>query len=212
MELSKKICIVGVGGFGREVLCYIKEMTSDLTLKIEDIVCFMEKDECYKESRIMGIDVIPQSSFKPECYNVVVAIGDPATRKKVVESLPLETTYTSIVHPRAIICEGVEWGEGAIIAPGVILTTNIKIGKHAHLNVDSSVGHDCVIGDYLTTAAGVRISGNCIINNCVYLGHNSCIMQGVKICSDAKIGMCAGVIRNITQPGTYVGMPARNIG
>src|SRR5690606_21269425 len=134
IDYEKKICILGAGGFGREVLCCLIDRIASTNLKIEEIACFMVSDEHFKENKIMGVDVIPQSKFDPALYNVVVAVGDPSARKRVVESLPLQTTYTTIIHPSVIISDWVEIGEGSIVTAGTILTCNIKIGKHAHLN------------------------------------------------------------------------------
>ena len=83
---EKKICILGAGGFGREVLCCLIDGIETTNLKIDEIACFMVSDEHFKENKIMGVDVIPQSKFDPTLYNVVVAIGDPSSRKRVVES------------------------------------------------------------------------------------------------------------------------------
>ena len=99
IDNEKKICILGAGGFGREVLCCLIDAIATTNLKIEDIACFMVSDEHFKEDKIMGVDVIPQSKFDPNLFNVVVAIGDPSSRKRVVESLPTQTTYTTIIHP-----------------------------------------------------------------------------------------------------------------
>lgn len=88
IDNEKKICILGAGGFGREVLCCLIDGIASTKLKIEEITCFMVSDEHFKESKIMGVDVIPQSKFDPALYNVVVAIGDPISRKRVVDNLP----------------------------------------------------------------------------------------------------------------------------
>ena len=132
---EKKICIVGTGGFGREALCCLIDRTATTEIKVEEIACFMVSDEHLKESKIMGIDVISLSNFDPTLYNVVVAIGDPSSRKKMVNNLPSATTYTTIIHPNAVISKWVEIGEGSIITAGTILTCNIKIGKHSHLTI-----------------------------------------------------------------------------
>ncbi len=140
---KKKICIVGAGGFGRETLLCIIDAIAATDLKIEEVACFMVEEQYLVKDKIMGVDVLSQSNFDPEKYKVVVAIGDPKTRKKVVESLPKETTFTTIIHPNAIISDWVTIGEGAIITAGVIMTCHIKIGKHAQLNLHTTIGHDC---------------------------------------------------------------------
>ncbi len=211
INIEKKICILGVGGFGREVLCCLIDAIASTQLKIEDIACFMESDEHFKEGKIMGVEVIPMSAFEPEKYNVVVAIGDPNTRKKVVQSLPAQTTYTTIIHPSVVMSEWVEIGEGSIITAGTILTCNIKIGKHAHLNLHTTIGHDCVIGDYFTTAPGAKISGICHFGDGVYFGTNAAVRQGIKICDNVTIGMGGIVVKDIPEEGVYIGNPLKKL-
>ena len=208
---NKKICIFGTGGFGREVLCCLIDVFSNVDIKLKDKVCFMVSDEHFSEEKIMGIDVIPQSKFDSQIYDVVVAIGDPQSRKSIVESLPKQTTFATIIHPSAIISEWVEIGEGSIITAGSILTCNIKIGKHAHLNLHTTIGHDCVIGDYFTTAPAVNISGNCHFGECVYFGTNAVVRQGVKISDDVTIGMGGVVVKDVIEKGVYIGNPLRKL-
>lgn len=208
---EKRYCIYGTGGFGREVLACLTDMYATTDYKTEEIAVFMVADEYYTEPKVMGLTVIKESDFSPELYEVVVAIGDPQTRKKVVEKLPKETKYTSIVHPSAVISKWVEVGEGSIITAGTIITCNIRIGRHAHLNLHTTIGHDCIIGDYFTTAPAANISGNCIFEECVYFGTNSSARQGVKICSNVTIGMGGVVVKSIEESGIYIGNPLRKL-
>jgi len=211
LRKRKKICIIGAGGFGREVLCIILDSIVATNLQIEDIACFMVNDENFTEHKIMGIEVIPQSAFVSYLYSCVVGIGDPTTRKRVVNSLPNETKYTTIIHPSSIISKFVKIREGSIITAGVITTCNIKIGKHAHLNLQTTIGHDCLIGDFFTTAPGTNISGNCHIGECVYFGTNSSVKEGVTICDNVIIGMGGVVVKNITEEGVYIGNPLKKL-
>jgi UDP-3-O-[3-hydroxymyristoyl] glucosamine N-acyltransferase len=98
-----------------------------------------------------------------------------------------------------------------VICAGSIITTNVKIGRHAHINLITTIGHDCSIGDYFTTAPGVQISGNVLIEDRVYFGTRSCIKQKISVCDDVTIGMNSGVIKDIKEPGTYIGTPAKKI-
>lgn len=44
-----------------------------------------------------------------------------------------------------------------------------------------------------------------------WLGIGSIVSNNVNIISDSKIGAGAVVVRDITEPGTYVGVPVRRI-
>lgn len=210
LKKEKKICIFGTGGFGREVLCCIIDGINKKD-SINELACFMVSDDQYNEAEIMGVKVIKQSEFIPSDYEVVIAVGDPNTRKKIVESLPAETNYATIIHPNVVISKWVELGEGSIITAGTILTCNIKIGKHAHLNLNTTIGHDCVIGDYFTTAPSANISGNCNFGECVYFGTSASVRQGINICNNVTIGMGGVVVKNILEEGIYIGNPLKKL-
>lgn len=196
-----KKAIIGAGGFGREIYWSLNLM--------ERVGCkFFVNDEYYKGEK----NTLPISEFDPNEYEVVVAVADPKARQSIVESLPLHTRFFTHIHPSAQIhAPDVFLGEGSIICAGTIITCNVTIGKHAHLNLITTIGHDCVIGDYFTTAPRVQISGNENIGNRVYFGTMSCIKQKLNVCDDVIVGMNAGVTKNINKPGIYVGTPAKLI-
>jgi sugar O-acyltransferase (sialic acid O-acetyltransferase NeuD family) len=194
--------IIGAGGFGREVYWSLSVIDRVDAVFFVDDKYFDGKNDLIK----------PLSEFNPLMYEVVIAIGDPIDRDKVVKSLPDNTKYFTYIHPTAQIHGlDVEIGEGSIICAGTIITTNVKIGKHAHLNLQTTIGHDCVIGDYFTTAPGAKISGNCNIANFVYIGTNASVKQKIKICDLTTIGLNAGVVKDIIEPGVYTGTPCKKI-
>lgn len=194
--------IIGAGGFGREIYWSLSMMERVNTVFFVDDVYWDNSDD----------KILPLSLFDASKYEVVVAIADSYSRQRIVESLPEDTKYFTHIHPSAQIHgDDVEIGEGSIICAGTIITTNVKIGKHAHLNLITTIGHDCVIGNYFTTAPGVQISGNVTIGNRVYFGTRSCVKQKITICDDVTIGMNAGVIKNITEPGIYIDTPSKKL-
>jgi sugar O-acyltransferase (sialic acid O-acetyltransferase NeuD family) len=198
----KKKGIIGAGGFGREVYWSLS------TLERINTVFFVD-DKYYDSSDPL---ILPLSEFDPSEYDVIIAIADSNARERMVNSLPENTRYFTFIHPTAQLHDpDIIIGEGSIICAGSIITTNVKIGKHAHINLITTIGHDCIIGDYFTTAPGVQISGNETIGNRVYFGTRSCIKQKLSVCDDVVIGMNAGVVKNITESGTYIGTPAVKI-
>lgn len=206
-----KVCIVGTGGFGRETLCCLIDSLKGTRNKINDIACFMVHDEYYQDEYVNGLKVIPESKFDPEHYKVIVAIGDPKLRKNFVDKLPKATKYATIIHPSAVLSQWVEIGEGSIITAGTIVTCNVKLGKHTQLNLHTTIGHDCLAADYFTTAPAVNVSGKCNFGECVYLGTNSSVRQGVSICDNVTIGMGGIVIKNIDDEGVYIGNPVKKL-
>jgi len=207
----RKLCIVGAGGFGREVFSSFKYSLFHSYSNMDDRVYFMDDNPALKNNKVMGIQVIQFKDFIPSEYEVVIAVGNPHTRKKIVEKLPEETQFATLIHPSSIMMNDCYVGEGSIITAGCLLTCNIIIGKHAHLNLHTTVGHDCRIGDYFTTAPGAHISGECEIGNCVYFGTNASVRQGIRICDDTVVGMGGVVVKKIEEEGTYIGNPLKRL-
>lgn len=190
--------LIGAGGFAREIKAHMNN---------SEMLCFVD-DEYYTNIKYLR----KLSEFDPLTYTALIAVGDPTDRFNIIQKLPKNTTFFSFIHPSAqILDSNIEIGEGSIICAGSILTTNIKIGKHSHLNLHTTIGHDCIIGDYFTTAPGAKVSGNCNIGNYVYLGTNSSVRQKIKITNSVTVGLNAGVVKNIIEPGTYAGIPAKLI-
>ncbi len=208
--MKKKYLIYGASGFGKETLACLIDSNLLSKENPENEVVFMDTVEVATNNDFVnGIRLISENEFDSSLYKVFVAIGDPKIRKSVIDSLPSDTEYFSIIHPTAVISKWATIGVGSIVTAGTIITTNITIGNHAHLNLNTTIGHDCVIGDFFTTAPGVHISGICNFGECVYFGTNSSVRQSINICDNVTIGMGAIVVKNITEQGVYIGNPAK---
>jgi sugar O-acyltransferase (sialic acid O-acetyltransferase NeuD family) len=190
-----KLALYGYGGHAREVAAQIGE-----------------KVEFYVDDEYANDIAKPISEFNPATHYMMVAIGDSKSRFDVVQKLPKETVYFTYIHPTALILDDdIKIGEGSFIGAYSILTTNIKLGKHSLLNRANHIGHDTIIGDYFSAMPGAIVSGNVTIYDCVYMGTNSSIKEKLNIHSLSTIGMNSCVVKNINEPGVYVGTPAKKI-
>ena len=189
--------IIGAGGFAREVQAEVNKQYGN-TLK-------MYVDDQYWVEGLFRI-----SEFDPESQTALIAVGSPADKKTLLAKLPENTTFWNYISPRAYVGD-LKMGTGNFICAGVIITTNVSIGNHVHLNLQTTIGHDSVIGDFSTTAPSVNISGNVNVGSGVYLGTKCCIREKLSICDDVIVGMNSGVVTNIVESGIYVGTPATKL-
>jgi sugar O-acyltransferase (sialic acid O-acetyltransferase NeuD family) len=190
-----KLALFGYGGHAREVACQIGQ---EVTFFVDD----QYSNDIAK----------PISEFNPEEYMMIVAVADSKDRADIVAKLPKETKYFTFIHPSAhIMDDNIEVGYGSFIGANSILTTNIKLGKHTLLNRGNHIGHDSLIGDYFSMMPCAVIGGNVTIGDNVYLGSCSNIREKINITSDVLIGMNAAVVKDITESGTYVGVPTKKI-
>ena len=208
---GRKLCIFGIGGFGRETLLIFIDSFIGTGNRYQDFCVFMENDVDYHQTEIMGAPVIRQSEYVADKHLLVIAVGEPSVRKEIVEQFPSETEYATLIHPTAVISDWVQLGQGSIVTAGTIVTCNIEIGSHAQLNLHTTIGHDCRIGSFFTAAPGTKISGICTFGECVYFGTNASVRQGVNICSGVTVGMGGVVVKDIASPGVYIGNPLKKL-
>jgi len=212
MVIGDKIALIGAGGAARDILCQLADAWQKEGKDYKGHVVFTEPDSVHRPRMLMNCPVIAQSAFNPETHHAVLAIGNPSDRAKVLEQLPPQTRFGTIIHPSCIISEWVEIGPGAAVSAGCILTCNIRTGAHCHLNYNTTIAHDFVAGDFFTTAPSASVNGNCTAGNRVYIGSHAALRQGVSLADDVVIGMGAMVLNSISKPGTYAGIPAVRIG
>jgi sugar O-acyltransferase (sialic acid O-acetyltransferase NeuD family) len=122
--------------------------------------------------------------------------------------------FETIIHPHVERSQWIEVGDGTVICAGNILTTNIVLGNHVQINLDCTIGHDVIMGDYATLAPGVHISGCVHLGKRVYVGTGAVILNGTQeepilIDDDAVIGAGACVTKSVPAGLTVVGVPAK---
>ncbi len=147
--------------------------------------------------------------------HVVIAIANNVVRKSIAERLEQDgVTPWTVAATNVVVMDDVLIGEGAALSPFVTLTSNICIGRHFHANLYSYVEHDCIIGDFVTFAPGVKCNGNVVIEDHAYIGAGAVIKQGrpsapLVIGHGAVVGMGAVVTKSVPPNVTVVGNPAR---
>ena len=146
---------------------------------------------------------------------VQIAIANSRVREKIAQLLESDGILLwSITADNVVLMDQIELAEGSALSPFVTITSNIKIGKCFHANLYSYVEHDCVIGDFVTFAPGVKCNGNIHIEDHVYIGAGAVIKQGTPaqplvIGRGAVVGMGAVVTKSVPAGVTVVGNPAR---
>lgn len=207
MKYKNKLLIIGASGHGRVV--------ADIALKMNrwQHIAFLDDNETIKSS--MEINVIGKSkdvyTYLSDC-DIFVAIGNNKTREKILSKLETEgANIPMLIHPSATIGEKVEIGVGTVVMAGVVINCCSRIGKGCILNTGATIDHDNVIEDYVHISPGVHIAGTVEIGKGTWIGIGSVVNNNINITSDCMLGAGAVVVKDITETGTYVGVPAYKI-
>lgn len=210
----KQIAIVGAGGLGREVAMLLEQINA--AAPTWEVLGFY--DDGIPAGTIVNGYIchgsVANLNQVQEALAVVVAIGIPRIKARVVEQLQNPAIYFPVlIHPSVQMGNSklLEIGEGSIITANCVLTVNIELGKHVLLSISSLVSHDAVLGDYTAVMPGVRISGGVAIGEGCYIGVGATIINHVKIGSHTTVGAGAVVVKSLPASCTAVGVPARPI-
>jgi sugar O-acyltransferase (sialic acid O-acetyltransferase NeuD family) len=207
----KDIVIIGAGGFGREVAWLIEDINKENSEW--NILGFVDDNKEIVGTEMNGYEVLGDIEWlKSQELNVVCAIGDPITKKRTIERLNDSNNFFPVlIHPSVIYSDRVSFGEGSIICAANIITTDIKIGNHVIINLDCTIGHDAILGDFTTVLPSVNVSGFVVTGKSVSVGTGSAIIQGVKIGENTIVGAGSVVVKDLPDNCTAVGAPAKPI-
>ena len=192
--MNQKVIIIGASGHGKVVADII-------TACGDEVIGFLD-DDPQKESLgcIDSFVKYPEADF-------FIAIGDTRTRKEI--SRRIHCNWYTAVHPSAVISPSVSIGPGTVIMPNCVINANATIGSHCIVNSASVVEHDNKIGNYSHVSVGAKLGGGVRIGEAVWVGIGATISNNISVCSNTIIGAGAVVVKNIDEPGIYIGMPAR---
>ncbi len=211
MSILKNLCIIGAGGFGREVSALVSDINkTDATWNFLGFIDDNESGLTVEGEQILGtVDDLVKMNPKPY---VAIAIASYSIREKISKiceknNIPVAT----LIHPSCEIGPKCEIGEGSIVCKKSQFTTNIKVGRFCILNENCALGHDTVLDDYVSVMSQGLFGGESFIGKGCYFGLRSTVINRISIVPECIFGAGCVVVKNIEEKGTYVGVPARKV-
>jgi sugar O-acyltransferase (sialic acid O-acetyltransferase NeuD family) len=119
--------------------------------------------------------------------------------------------FPVIRSPEAVVNEDVVVGPGTVLMDRVVVNSGTEIGEASILNTGSTVEHDCRVGDNVHIASGATLAGGVTIGDHCMIGMGCNVIQLVTIVTGCIVGAGATVVRDLSEPGTYVGSPAKRV-
>jgi sugar O-acyltransferase (sialic acid O-acetyltransferase NeuD family) len=161
-------------------------------------------------STVLGGDKVLEDLIRSEVKNVVVAFGDNRLRLQVAHRLGrMGFHLLTALHPSAICASDARIGPGTVVAAGAVVGPSSLVGSNAILNTQSSVDHDCIVGDGAHVGPGAVISGVVEVGECAWIGAGAVVSDHKRIGADAVAGAGAVVVRDVPEAVVVIGVPAR---
>lgn len=214
--MAEPIVVVGAGGFGREVIDIIDAINAHAIEPVWETVGVV--DDAPSRANLdrlerRGVDFLGGTDVPLLWSNPVhyaVGIGSPRVRRSVADRYDAACLQpATLVHPSVTRGFDVRVGEGSVICAGVRLTTNVALGRHVHLNLNVTVGHDTTLGDFVSVNPLASVSGDCVIESGVLIGVAGVILNGLTVGADATVGGSACVVRDVPPQIVVKGVPAK---
>lgn len=200
------LIIIGAGGHGK--------VAADIAIILErwKNVYFLDDTEVESSLGIKVIGTLSDAIKYKNKADFFVAFGDNYLRRDTQRSMQKEGyLFTNLVHPDAVIGQGVILGKGNVVMAGVVINPLTRIGDGCIVNTGSTLDHDNRLDDFVHVGPGVNLAGSVYLGEACSLGTGAIVINNIKITEGCVVGAGTLVINNIKKNGTYVGVPAVKI-
>lgn len=119
---------------------------------------------------------------------VVVAIGDPATRGRLIALVQTRGLgLISLIHPAACVAASALIGPACVIDAGVVVGARSDIGLGTIIDAGASIAHDAVVGSLVHIEAGARILPGAHIGAAARIGANAVVTRQSIVAVGARV-------------------------
>lgn len=210
----KEIAIFGAGGFGREVACLLKHI--NMAKPQWNFIGFyddgIEKGTALDYGEVLGGMAELNTVDRP--LSVVVALGNPATLKEVVNHITNKNIdFPNIISPNTtwLDPDSVNIGKGNVVCMNCYFSCNMSMGDFNMFVGNNTVGHDSSFANYNCLMPGARISGKVRVGDGNLIGSGAIVLQELTVGNDVTVGAASAMMLSPKDGHTYIGNPAKKV-
>jgi sugar O-acyltransferase (sialic acid O-acetyltransferase NeuD family) len=205
------ILVVGGGGHARVLIGVLRSMPA---YRVRGYVALEDSGPLLGVPFLGNDEILEELSRERPQAAVALGIGQLDCGEKR-EAMRTELDrwgfpMPPVVSPNAILRDS-QIGEGTFVGDGVVVNPGSRVGECCILNTHAVVEHDCSIGELVHIAPGATLGGGVTVGARSLIGLGANVLNQVSIAGGTIVGAGATVVRDIVEPGVYVGCPARKV-
>ncbi|GAA3951479.1 acetyltransferase [Hymenobacter algoricola] len=206
----QRVAIIGSGALGQQIAQHLKQSAGWLAVGFFDD--FAPAGTVTPHGPVLGTVPDVRESFRQGHFDsLLMGIGynHLAARQQLFEQLAGQVPFACFVHPAAYVDASASVAPGCFVSPGCILDLNVRVGPNTFLYPGCILAHDTTLAGHSFLAPAVRLAGHVLVEPRCFLGIGTTIIDNSRIGPDVRTGAGTTVVRDLTQPGLYVGTPAK---
>lgn len=215
MTSPEQVVVVGASGFGRECLDVLEAMAlTGAHVEVVGVVDDGPSELNLERLGARGVSYLGTlaewlaSETLPRQY--VLGVGSPAVRRRLVVRLEDAGAQPfTAVHPSATFGACVDVGEGVVVCAGVAISTNVRLGRHVHVNPNATIGHDADLRDFVSVNPAAVISGEAIVGEGSLVGAAATVLQGLSVGQGSVLGAACLVTKDVPGGVVVKGVPGQ---
>ena len=193
---KQKIVVLGTNSYSRVAAEIIDEIPN---LQMAGFIENLDRSKCGRNHAGFPVYWIDDAEFLTTECHAVCCLATVHRGRFIEQARRIGFRFAAVIHPTARVPASAVIGEGCLLEPGVILSTNTRLGAHVRVNRGVTIGHDTVVGDYCTIQPGVNIAGKCCLGEGVYVGIGTTVIDNLSIGKLTVIGAGAVVICDLPE-------------
>jgi sugar O-acyltransferase (sialic acid O-acetyltransferase NeuD family) len=209
--MSEPLLLVAASGLAREVLSVCEAAGREVVGVLDD--------DPAKAGREFGATTVlgPLENVREHAdAELLLCAGKGSVRRELAVRLSAlgigDDRYATVVAPSVHVPSSCTVGVGTVLLGGVVLTADVRVGRHVVCMPHVTLTHDDELADYVTLTAGVSLGGAVTVGEAAYIGMNASVREQRTVGAGSVLGMGAVLVTDQPAGTVYAGVPARSIG
>lgn len=210
MNSQKRVWLIGGGG---HALVCADIISNCPQWSVHGVVDPAQQGAAFLTWKVKGEQDI--GALLQEAKDCILAVGQVKAglqRQTILQRYQaLGAHFPTLVSPRAYVSAYAGLGDAVMVGHGAVVQPLASLSEGVIVNTSAIIEHGSVVGSFSHVSTRAVVNGDCRIGSGVLIGSGAVVLQGKTICDDATVGAGSVVTRDITEPGVYVGIPARRV-